>query len=357
MRRLPVLVAALVLFPIASSAQAGLVFGRFLHPGNEFDRAQRCIRGQLLDFSRNSGIDKRICSAALGEKRDLYVYLPPNYDPQKKYPFIIYLHGFSQDERNFLELAVYCDHAIRQGMCPPTIIAAPDGSLRGQPSLLNAGSFFMNSRAGRFEDFVMQDVWTFMHTNFSIRPEREAHALVGGSMGGFAAYNLGIKYREVIASVAGVFPPLNLRYLDCHGNYFSKFDPNCIGWRTEIRPFSPIARYYGGLLTVRERRFVTALYHRGDDAIASIAAENPVEMLETYDVRPGQLGMYIASAGKDEFNIDAQIESFLHFARCRGLAPTVCYLPDGHHNVESGKKFFPSMVAWLGERFAAYGPK
>ena len=39
----------------------------------------------------------------LHEKRDLYVYLPPHYDPCKRYPMAIYLHGFREDESGFLE--------------------------------------------------------------------------------------------------------------------------------------------------------------------------------------------------------------------------------------------------------------
>ena len=76
------------------------------------------------------------------------------------------------------------------------IIATPDGSIRGAPSILNPGSFYLNTRAGRFEDYLIEDVWCFLVTNFSIRPERELHILAGASMGGFAAYNLGFKHSE-----------------------------------------------------------------------------------------------------------------------------------------------------------------
>lgn len=355
-RMLQALVAAAVLFGCAPAVHARVFLGRFLQPRNELERTRRCIAGQIIDFTCNNGTDCRLCSAALGQKRDMYVYLPPNYDPHQQYPLIIYLHGFSQDEKSFLDLAPHFDQAVRCGVCPPTIIAAPDGSIRGEPSLVNAGSFFINSRAGRFEDFIMQDVWNFMHTRFPIRPEREAHALVGGSMGGFSAYNLGIKYRDAVHNVAGVFPPLNLRYIDCHGRYFADFNPNCIGWREAVRPKKPVARYYGGLLTIRQRRFIDPLYGRRPGAISRISQENPVEMLETYDLQPGQLAMFIGYGGKDEFNIDAQVESFLYFAKFRGICPTVAYIRNAHHTVENGKKLFPAMMQWIGERLAPYGP-
>src|SRR6202035_2451276 len=108
----------------------------------------------------------------------------------------------------------------------PFIIAAPDGSISGRASVFNGGSFFINSDAGRFEDWVATDVWNFVIQNFPIRPEREAHVIAGASMGGFGACNLGIKYRDRFHIVIGIMPALNLRYVDCHGRYFAPFDPN-----------------------------------------------------------------------------------------------------------------------------------
>src|SRR5262245_52371784 len=246
---------------------------RWIHPTDELANVSRRLHGQVLDFTCNHGADRRIFSPALGEKRDLYVYLPPQYSPQKQYPLVIYLHGFGQDEESFLKFVELFDRPIACGKLPPVVIAAPDGSIRGRPSLLNAGSFYVNSKAGRFEDFVVQDVWTFMHEQFSIRPERAAHALVGGSMGGFGAFNLGIKCRDRVGIVAGVLPPLNLRFLDCHGRYFVPFDPDCIGWRQELRPYGAIGRFAGGLIVVRERRMTDTIFGRSPDAIRNVDRE------------------------------------------------------------------------------------
>ena len=92
------------------------------------------------------------------------------------------------------------------GRMPPTIIAIPDGSWCGHSAFFGPSTFFLNSKLGQFEDYLMQDVWGFLQANYPIRPEREAHALMGASMGGFGAYNLGIKYRERFKIVVGFFP-------------------------------------------------------------------------------------------------------------------------------------------------------
>ena len=55
--------------------------------------------------------------------------------------------------------------------------------------------FRPDSEAGRFEDYLMTDVWDFLHERFPIRPDRESHVIAGVSMGGGCAFNKAFKYR------------------------------------------------------------------------------------------------------------------------------------------------------------------
>src|SRR5579884_1268564 len=88
----------------------------------QLHHVQRQLHGQLLDFTHNHGADRRIWSPALGERRDLYVYLPPGYDPRKQYPMTILLHGAAQDEVFFVQAQVALfDRAIAEGRVPPFI--------------------------------------------------------------------------------------------------------------------------------------------------------------------------------------------------------------------------------------------
>jgi S-formylglutathione hydrolase FrmB len=314
------------------------------------------INGSVYDFTNNHKVDRRFYSEALGCKRDMYVYLPPGFDEKLRYPLMIWMHGFIQDEKDFLDLAPIFDKAIACGRLPPMIIAAPDGSIRGRPTFFNMGSFYLNSKAGRFEDYIAVDVWNFLVTNFPIRPEPEAHILAGGSMGGYGAYNLGIKYRKRFKIVAGFLPPLNTRYLDCRGRYYADFDPNCIGWMEKYRPHASIGSFYG-VIHIPQYLVVDPLFGRNrEEALQAIARENPVEMLESYDVKPSDLSMFIGYGGKDEFNIDAQVESFLWFAKKRGIEPYVVLDPKGRHRSETGIKMMPEFAAWLTPLIKDYAP-
>jgi pimeloyl-ACP methyl ester carboxylesterase len=325
---------------------------------NDLDAINGRLAGHVVDYTHNHGRDNRLWSAALGERRDLYVYLPPGFDPGHCYPVILWLHGIGEDERSFLEHAVpVLDAAIRCGRLPPVLVAAPDGNVDdSRHCVVPTHSGFLNTKAGRYEDYLFCDVWAFVQQNYPVRPEREAHILGGVSIGGAGAYHLAIKHRESFAAVFGIFPPLNFRWVDCHCNYFGKFDPSCWGWRTSVaNGHETVGKFYH-VIRIPLRKIIYPLYGRGPDAIARISAENPIEMLDAYGVRPGDLDMYVAVGGRDEFNIDAQVASFLYRARQRGLDVTTAYNPDGRHNLRTAREFAPSLLGWLAPRLAPFSP-
>lgn len=344
---------------VAIAAVPAKALPDLIHPCSrkQIVKLNQHLAGTLLDFTQNHDSDRRIWSNALCSKRDLYVYLPPGYDGITSFPIMVWLHGFGQDEKSFLDFVHVIDHGIQTGRFPPMVIASPDGSIGGRPTPWNNGSFFMNSKAGNFENWVVQDVWPFLLANFRIRPEREAHVLAGASMGGYAAYALGFKYRECFGALAGLLPALDIRYADCNDRYFSNYDPNCIMERDHLRRHRVIGRFFGGLLLIRERRLTDSLLGRNPpDGLRPLAAVNPVEMLETLRIRPGEFQMFIGYAGRDEFNLDAQVEHFLDVARKRGIQPSTVYLPQGRHRTETGKAMVPQFAQWLCATQAPYVP-
>jgi len=328
------------------------------HRARKFEKLNLQLHGQVLDFSHNHGADRRIWSPALCEWRDLYVYLPPGYDPEQSYPLILFLHGFIQDEENFLKDPVPdLDRAIACGQMPPVIVAAPDGTIKGRPSIHHSFSLFANTQAGNFEDYLLVDVWNFLMENFRIRPEPEAHALVGVSFGGGAAYRLAIDHRDTFKTVVGVFPAVNLRWVDCHGRYRGKFDPCCWGWREKTRPCEVVGKYVGGLVKIRAGTLMDQLIpRRGPEGIAEMSRLNPIELIDATNLQEGELNMFIAYAGRDQFNIDSQVESFLYLAHDRGLSVAVAYDPKGKHDTATGRRLFPDAVEWLAPLLQPYAP-
>jgi pimeloyl-ACP methyl ester carboxylesterase len=305
------------------------------------------LHGKVLDFTCNHGEDRRFWSPTLGKKRDMYVYVPPGFDAKKQYPLILFLHGFTQDEQIVLEREIELfDRAMVSGCLPKCIVAWPDGTPCGEPSLKNSATFFANTKAGRFEDYIVQDVYPFLLLNFPILPQREAHVLAGTSMGGGASFTIAFKHPEMFKIIVGVMPTVNLRYLDKRGRALGNFNPTNWNWRTIYRPNEVVGRFYGWM-KIRAKVLSDPMFGRGQQVIEETKRINPIELLETYNVQEGLFDMYIAYGGRDEFNVDAMVESFLEVAHQRGLTIGVGYDPKGRHDLETGTRLFPGAVEWL----------
>ncbi len=314
-----------------------------------------CIKGTIVDLTCNHGCDKRIWSRSLHQKRDMYIYLPPHYDPSQAYPAMIFLHGFASDEQSFLQLVPLIDAAICAGKLPPLIVAAPDGSLDGYGCCKRPGSFFINSNAGYYEDFVILDVWDYLTHHYVIRPERGAHVLCGISMGAFGAYSLGIRHRDCFGVVAGIFPPVNLRWQDCVGNPRAEFDPRKWGWRQNFdNDREVVARL--GLMTIRLGDLMGPVFGYGDAALAEIMANNPIELIDRTHLRNCELEMFMGYGGCDEFNIPAQVESFMYLCKLRGIGLHVVCDGRGRHDAATALRLTPPALEWLGARLAPYAP-
>lgn len=354
MKKTGLLALVLLLVLIPGSVQA--VGWRKASPA--LAETNRHLGGRVVDYTANHGHDNRIWSKSLYQRRDVYVYLPPSFDPKQCYPLVMWFHGFAEDEQQFLRhVAPMIDSAIVSGQLPPLIVVAPDGSCKGEPCIATPGSFFINSKLGDYEDFVLLDLWDFMITHYPIRKEREAHVLAGVSMGGFSAFNLGMRHRYAFGAVVGIFPPLNLRWVDEHGNYQSNFDPNHWGWRVNLPRREPFGRLAGGVVALRTKHLLEPLFcDKGNLALVEVSRDNPIELVDRLGIKKGELAMYVAYGGKDELNIDAQVESFLYLCKYRGLEVGVGHDPDGRHNLATAQRLWPGVVQWLAPLLAPFSP-
>lgn len=345
---------SILLLVLVNSNLHALPFRRPPRPW-ELERLNAGLHGRILDFTRNHGADRRIWSPALGEKRDLYVYLPPMFDESKQYPMLIWLHGFSQDEKNTKSLAHRFDAAIHDGSIPPMLIAIPDGTFQGHPTMTNSGSFYINGRKGAFEDFLACDVYEFMLRRFPIRAEREAHVLAGASMGGTSAFSLGFKHRDKFGVLVGIMPLLDLMWTDCNGNSKGDFDPACIGRMDRYRPRQSAGRIWG--INIRYGQAMRPVFGGRSNVESRLPGENPADQLELFDVQPGEFAMFIAYGGRDQFNGDAQNEHFVYRCRQRGIEPTVVRNPMGRHSRKTGMSFFDEFATWITAVLEPYVPR
>jgi S-formylglutathione hydrolase FrmB len=291
--------------------------------------------------------------------RDLYVYLPPGYDPAYSYPLVLFFHMAIVDEHYFVrsKLLLVVDELILHGQFPPAVIVCPDGTYGTWHRYNTKHSLYVNGCGGRFEDHIVQEVIPFLMTNYSIRPEREAHAIVGASAGGYGAMSLAIGHRDFFGAVATLAGSLNLRYSTASGYYFENFDPILYRWKTHYDPNEVIGSSFFGLLPVRARRFISPVFGEGDAAATRISDTNPADKLFSTDLQPGQLAIYVNYPGRDNFNFDAQGESFQWLAARRGINVTMVRDPKATHSVRYLRDNFPSAFIWLGQHLLPPIPK
>ena len=180
------------------------------------------------------------------------------------------------------ELSAY-DAAIAAGQLPPVIIAIPDGTQRGSSTLFGVNPFWVNSRAGNYEDYLMRDVWSFSLANYSIRPERSRTlwAAFPAGAGPPFAWPSGIAKCSVDRHPPALQPALAglPRAYRCR-----LVRPRLLGLRTDLsrgaRNPWPVRRRGGhpgatvGLPAVRQ----------GTGTLTRLSWENPIEMLDAYAV-------------------------------------------------------------------------
>ena len=314
------------------------------------EKLNRAMHGRIVDHTNNHGCDFRQYSSVLCEKRDLYVYLPPCYDPSKKYSLIVWFHGAFGDEQGILTghgIKEY-DEMVANGCAEPAIIALPDGTYCGTNQITSQHSFWINGRGGNFEDHLFIDVIPFVLKNYPIKDGRQHHAIGGLSAGGFGAVSIGLKHRDYFSATAALSAPVNMRYNTVSGRYFKNFDPCTYCWREEYKPNQIVGRYL--MIPLRAKNLLEPVFGPREIVMNRILTENPADLLATTNLQPGELKIHLHAAGWDNFNFDAQSESFVWLAKCRNV--NVEYHKDNKakHMVGYFKRNMGHAFKWLAEQ-------
>lgn len=145
--------------------------------------------------------------------RDLYVYLPPDYDEtaEKRYPTVYVLVGFTgrgsmllNDHAFQPNFAERMDKLIGEGKIKPMIAVLPDCFTR------YGGAQYINSSAtGDYEDYLTEEVVSFVDENFRTIRDKNSRAVMGKSSGGYGALVMAMRHADkfgLICSTSG----------DCH---------------------------------------------------------------------------------------------------------------------------------------------
>lgn len=143
-------------------------------------------------------------SKTVGVKRNVLIYTPPDYSPEKKYPVLYLLHGIGGDETEWQRFGAITvlDNLYAQKQIVPMIVVLPNG--RAQKNDRAEGDVFKSAPA--FETFtrdLLEDLIPFIESKYSVYTDREHRALAGLSMGGGQALNIGLTHTDYFAFIGG----------------------------------------------------------------------------------------------------------------------------------------------------------
>lgn len=153
-------------------------------------------------------------SKSLGTRRQMRVYTPPGYSPNRQYPVLYLLHGIGGNDREWTA-ACHADHIIdnllAEGKIQPMIVVFPNGNSNvTAESAGGAGAGGPGGRRGGFESWgapfendLLKDIIPYIESHYSAYTDREHRALAGLSMGGGQTLNIGLSHIDTFAWIGG----------------------------------------------------------------------------------------------------------------------------------------------------------
>jgi enterochelin esterase-like enzyme len=132
-------------------------------------------------------------SPSLRRRVDYYVYLPGPYTPARRLPVFYLLHGLPGRPFAFIahaRIETRLEGLLRLHLVAPMILVFPDGRI---PSDMSGDSEWANTRAGRFESYVLDVVGDVDH-RFATIPDRRDRAIAGLSAGAYGAINIALHH-------------------------------------------------------------------------------------------------------------------------------------------------------------------
>jgi len=146
-------------------------------------------------------------SKTVGTDRKAYVYTPPGYSKDKKYPVLYLLHGIGGDENEWLNGGhpeIILDNLYAQGKVEPMIVVLPNG--RAMKDDRVGDNMMAPERVAAFATFeqdLLNDLIPYIEQSYPVIKDRKSRAIAGLSMGGGQTLNFGFGNIDKFAWVGG----------------------------------------------------------------------------------------------------------------------------------------------------------
>jgi S-formylglutathione hydrolase FrmB len=258
--------------------------------------------------------DESFRSASLGRDVGYAVQLPPSYAAGgRRYPVLYVLHGLFEGPDFWEErgLPRILEDLWRSGEVPEMVVVAVDGD----------NSFFVDGPLGAYESLVTRDLVAHVEKAYRAVPRREGRALLGISMGGYAALRIALSRPEVYGAVAA------------HSAVVLEQVPTAAGGASS-----------GHL----------AAYHRafGDPIDAALwTASDPLALAEKADPRRTP-ALYFDCGSEDRYGLFKGNEALHRRLEARGV-PHAFALRPGNHGYEYVRSVLAYSLRFIGAAIRA----
>ena len=155
-------------------------------------------------------------SKVTGDTRAYYIYTPPGYDPGRstRYPVLYLLHGNNDTAAGWTDVGkanFILDNQIAENKALPMIIVMPWGH-----AVPYIGS--QSNNTATFERYLLEEVMPAVERKYRVARGRENRAIVGLSMGGGHALQIGLGHLDIFSAVAAFSSAVP-------GNFEGRFKP------------------------------------------------------------------------------------------------------------------------------------
>ncbi|MGJ8663796.1 MAG: alpha/beta hydrolase [Marinicella sp.] len=128
--------------------------------------------------------------------RQMPVYLPPDYDAEKKYPVMYYLAAYTNSGQGVVEWRAFGENIperlnrlIAAGHMGPAIVVFPDCFTR-----LGGNQYLDSPAMGPYASHIHDELIPLVEQTFAVKPGADHRAVLGKSSGGFAAIRFAMDF-------------------------------------------------------------------------------------------------------------------------------------------------------------------
>ena len=166
---------------------------------------------EMRDVPHGTITEHFYTSSVIGDRRNYYVYTPPNYDPRRadRYPTLYLLHGLSDDATGWVSAGranVILDNLIADRRAVPMVVVMTLGY--GAPQILDGfywgrqiDSALWRQNTTRFTEALVKEVIPQVERRYHVATTPSRRAIAGLSMGGGQSLYAGLNNLDRFAYI------------------------------------------------------------------------------------------------------------------------------------------------------------